>query len=183
MEKAIEAYGRHKNLKIAAAEVGIPWQKLYLILRKAGIPMVGDKLRYGSDRDKLAALAECEFHRLVPDAVSMNKIRWQAKYDFTVHGFRVDVKSSMPRRLNKKYSAESWAFSFKKQSLECDFICCFCVSHDRTINHVLLVPSEFFAGIQTVSVSCNGGSKWLDYTIAANDLSEFFAELKERAAA
>ena len=54
MEKAIEAYGRHKNLKIAAAEVGIPWQKLYLILRNAGVPVVGDKLRYGSDRDKLA---------------------------------------------------------------------------------------------------------------------------------
>lgn len=183
MDKAVEAYQRLKNLKLAAAEVGMPWQALYAHLKKAGVPVVGDKLRYGSDRDRLATLAEAEFWRLVPDAQPMNLIRWQAKYDFDVYGYKVDVKASMPRQLNKRYTAESWAFSFKKQTLICDFICCFCLSHERAIEHVLLVPSEFFAGIQTVSVSCKGGSKWLDYAVPAGDLAAFFADIAESKAA
>ena len=72
MSKEIEAYRKHKNLKIAARELGMAWQALYVILRKAGEPVTGDKLRYGSDRDKLGALAEAEFKRLVPFAQDLN---------------------------------------------------------------------------------------------------------------
>lgn len=171
------AYNRHKNLKIAADEIGIPWQTLYSRLKKQGVPVTGDKLRYGSDRDKLGALAESVFLALVPGAIPMNETRFQAKYDFDIYGYKIDVKASMPRILNKRYKAESWAFSFKRQSLVCDFICCFCMTHEKQISHVLLVPSEFFSGIQTVSVSCKGNSKWLDYSIPPQDLSTFFRSL------
>lgn len=177
MSKEVEIYRKHKNLKLAAAELGIAWQSLYVILRKIGEPVTGDKLKYGSDRDKLGALAESEFRRLVPLASNLNDVLHQAKYDFDVLGQKVDVKASRPHQLNKKYAALSWSFSFKKQTLICDFICCFCMREDKTIAHVLLVPSEFFKGLRTVSVSCAGASKWLDYAIAPNDLATFFTEI------
>lgn len=44
---AVEAYEKHKNLKLAAIEVGMPWQMLYVHLRKLGVPVTGDKARYG----------------------------------------------------------------------------------------------------------------------------------------
>ncbi len=173
----VETYRRIRNLKLAAAELGIPWQTLYVRLKKAGEPVTGDKLRYGNDRDKLSATAEAEFLRLVPKAKAMNAIRWQSKHDFEIGKLMVDVKASMPRQLNKKYAARSWSFSFKKQSMTCDFICCFCFDDDRSVRHILLVPSEFFTGLQTVSVSCGGQSKWLDYSIKPQDLAPFFKSL------
>lgn len=172
-----EAYAKHKNLKLAAAELGMPWQILYANLKKEGVDVTGDKLRYGSDRDKLSALAEDEFSRLVPSAKVMNQVRWQYPWDFEVGDLKIDVKASMPRQLNKKYPATSWAFSFKKQSLTCDFIVCFCFGVDKAIQRVLLVPKEFFMGLQTVSVSCEGNSKWLDYAVEPGDLSSFFSSL------
>lgn len=177
MSLIADAYNKHRNLKIAAAELGMPWQTLYVQLKKEGVAITGDKLRYGSDRDRLAALAESEFKRLVPSAHDMNTVSFQAKHDFEVSGIKVDVKASMPRQLDKRYPAKSWAFSFKKQSLVCDFICCFCMSEERAVQRILLVPQEFFEGLQTVSVSCNGHSKWLEYEVSPEELPGFFASL------
>jgi hypothetical protein len=177
MQNEIATYRKHKNLKLAASELGMPWQTLYVHLKNAGEPVTGDKLRYGTDRDRLGAMAELEFKRLVPNAVNANEFIHQAKYDFDVFDYKVDVKASRPRKLSKRYAAESWSFSFKKQSLVCDFMVCFCLDHDKQIEHVLLVPSEFFRGLQTVSVSRLGGSKWLDYSIDPNEMSAFFDAL------
>ena len=172
-----DAYAKHKNLKLAANEIGMVWQTLYVNLKKQGVAVIGDKLRYGSDRDKLAAMAEAEFLRLVPQADNINARRFQHKWDFDVGQLKVDVKAGMKRKMNKKYESLSWSFSFKKQSLICDFICCFCMADRHTIERILLVPKEFFAGLQTVSVSCVGYSKWHDYSIEANDLAAFFTAI------
>lgn len=174
-----QTYAKHRNLKLAAGELGIPWQSLYVKLKKAGVSVAGDKLRYGTDRDRLGAKAEAAFHELVPLAVNANASQFQAKVDFSVGGLTVDVKASMPRQLNKRFAALSWSFSIKKQTLVCDFVCCFCFASDGSIAHVLLVPSEFFAGLQTISVSCAGSSKWLDYEVKASDLAKFFSELTD----
>lgn len=172
------AYEKHKNLKLAASEIGIKWQTLYFRLKNQGVNVVGDKLKYGSDRDRLSSLAEAAFLKLVPSAVSMNSIKWQHKYDFKVNGHKVDVKSSMPRQLNKKYPSKSWAFNFKKQSLVCDFVCCFGMNENKELQKIILVPSEFFKGLSTVSISINGGSKWIDYEIDGGELEAFFHSLK-----
>ena len=177
MNQEVLAYRKHMNLKLAASELGVAWQSLYVRLKKLGEPVVGDKLRYGSDRDRLSAMAEANFLSLVPQAKALNKIFHQSKVDFDVAGHLVDVKASMPRQLSKKYEAESWSFSFKKQTLICDFICCFCMSESKEIERVLLVPKEFFAGLQTVSVSRSGTSKWLDYAIDTEALAKFFDDL------
>lgn len=179
MTPEVIAYEKHKNLKIAASEIGIKWQTLYSRLKNQGVSATGDKLRYGSDRDKLSAKAEDEFRLYVPSAKSMNDIRWQSKYDFSVNGHKVDVKCSMKRKLSSRYKNLSWAFSFKKQTLVCDFVCCFCLNENKDTEVVLLVPSEFFKGLQTVSVASSGNSKWLDYSIDPNELEEFFMSLKE----
>lgn len=168
------AYAKHKNLKLAAVDVGIKWQTLYCRLKNQGVQVVGDKSRYGSDRDKLSSLAESAFKRLVPSAVSMNEIQWQHKYDFLVNHKKVDVKCAKPKQHNKKTDSKRWSFSFKKQTMECDFICCFCMNDQKITEKILLVPSEFFKGLQTVSVACSGNSKWLDYEIHGNELEEFF---------
>ena len=172
-----DTYQRHMNIGVAAKELGICWQTLYLRLKKQGIPIIGDKLRYGSDRDKLGAYAEALFKKIVPSAVDNNLKKFQAKYDFDVAGHKVDVKAGKPRQLNKKFPQLAWSFSFKKQSLICDFIVCFCLNDDKTINKILLVPKEFFIGLQTVSVSMSGNSKWHDYSVEPKELSEFFQSL------
>lgn len=182
MSKFKEAYDKHKNLKLAADELGMQWQQLYVELKREGVAVTGDKLRYGSDRDKLAAKAESEFLRIIPSAKSMNDIEWQSKYDFEVGSMKVDVKASKPRQLNKKYPAKSWSFSIKKQRLVCDFIVCFCYNDDASIGQILLVPSEFFSGLQTVSVSCDGHSKWLAYAVTEDGLKHFFASMLDVAA-
>ena len=177
MNQEVIAYRKHMNLKLAADELGVAWQSLYVRLKKFGEPIIGDKLKYGSDRDRLGALAEKKFNDLVPFAINGNKTSFQSKYDFEVFGHKVDVKASKPHRLNAKYESLFWTFSFKKQTLICDFICCFCLNESSETENILLVPSEFFKGLQTVSVSRNGCSKWLDYSVKAEDLAVFFAEL------
>jgi hypothetical protein len=178
MNVEVECYRKHKNLKIAAQELGIPWQSLYVRLKKLGEPVTGDKLRYGTDRDRLGVLAEQEFKRLVPFAIDNNLSKFQANYDFTVGKFKIDVKASLPKQKHKRFAALSWSFSLKKQTLICDFVCCFCLSEEKEIEHILLVPSEFFKGIQTVSVSRKANSKWLDYSIPAESLLSFFSEMQ-----
>jgi len=175
-----EAYARHLNLKLAANDLKIPWQNLYVKLKNQGINVVGDKMKYGTDRDKLGALAEQYFKDIVPCATDMNKISFQSKYDFDVNGYKVDVKSSKPRQLNKRFSALSWSFSFKKQSMICDFFVCFCLSDQKSIEKILLVPSEFFKGLQTISVSVEGFSKWSDYSIKQDELEQFFKSLPKK---
>ena len=179
MDDCIQAYQRHMNLKLAANELGMQWQTLYSRLKKAGVRVVGDKLRYGSDRDRLAAMAESKFLELVPLAKNMNALEFQSKYDFMAGDFKVDVKAAKPTIGNAKLQAKRWAFSVKKQALICDFIVCFCFSENRELVHTLLIPSEFFQGLQTVSISCEGQSKWLDYVVPSESLHGFFEDMNQ----
>ena len=171
-----DAYAKHKNLKLAAIEIGMKWQTLYCRLKAQGVAVTGDKLRYGADRDKLGVYGEQLFQSIVPFAQNANNNQFQSKVDFDVNGLKVDVKAGMPRQLNKKFSALAWSFSFKRQTLHADFIVCFCLDEQKAIEHILLVPKEFFNGLQTVSVSRKGYSKWFDYKIEQHELLEFFKE-------
>jgi len=58
-------YRKHMNLKLAAEELGMVWQTLYVHLKKLGEPVIGDKNRYGSPSDKLSRMAEKLFQELV----------------------------------------------------------------------------------------------------------------------
>lgn len=173
-----ETYKKHMNLKLAANELGMPWQTLYVRLKKEGVPVVGDKARYGSDKDKLAKLSEDEFLRFVPDATNMNELEYQSKVDFWVGNVSVDVKSSKPYQKNKHITNKLfWSFSVQKQSFDSDFVCCFCFEHDNKLFNILLIPSEIFSGYKTITVPYKRKSKWNDYVINGKELKKFFEDI------
>ena len=177
-DDCIAAYRKHKNLKVAAYEVGIPWQTLYVRLVKAGEPVVGDKARYGSMSDKLGAKGERLFQELVPLAENNNDREFQAKCDFTVRGLSVDVKAAPPKQTNKKYKGRSWAFSISRQESVADFFVCFGFSDNREdVDSVFLLPGEIVRFMRTISISVAGDSKWKDYIIEKEELLEFFDSL------
>ncbi|TWH63856.1 hypothetical protein LX59_03020 [Azomonas agilis] len=179
-QSCIEAYRAHKNLKLAAQEVGIPWQTVYVHLRNAGEPVIGDKLRYGSDTDKLAARGEQMFASFVPEAHNSNSGKFQSKIDFLVQGYGVDVKTSKLKLSHKACKQRRWAFSLKKQEMLADFFVCFCLDEvgDQLLM-TLLVPGELIRRYQTISLSERGG-KWADYEISYNELRSFFKSLPSK---
>lgn len=176
-QRCVEAYRQHQNLKIAAQHVGIPWQTVYVHLRKAGEPVTGNKLKYGSETDRLAARAERMFLKLVPFAEDQNTRQFQSKVDFLVGGLGVDVKAS---RL-KVYSPKSsrWMYSIKKQEAIADFFVCIGFDQSATnVVSVLLVPGEIARMHTTISHSSRGG-KWADYLVQPDALAPFFRSLIE----
>lgn len=170
-EMCVDAYRNHKNLKLAAAEISIPWQTVYWHLRKAGEPVAGDKARYGSETDRLAVKAERRFLEIAPHAIDQNRHTFQSKFDFLVHGHRVDVKSSRLLR-------GGWMFSLKKQEMVADFFVCF--GYDELGNDVqttLLLPGELIRHYSTVRL--NGSGKWAQYQVDFDGLRRFMASLSE----
>jgi hypothetical protein len=178
-ELCIASYEKHKNLKIVGSELNIPWQTVYVFLRNAGVPVTGDKLRYGSDSDRLAASAERSFLELVPRAVDQNRNKFQSKIDFTVNGYGVDVKAAN-RKVIGKSKVGTWPFSIKKQEIFADFFVCFAMDNDGKIKHTLLIPAELSKNYSTIRIgdgekSING--KWWDYLIDKDKISDFFDSL------
>jgi hypothetical protein len=180
-QKCVEAYARLKSLHAVGAETGISWQMVYVHLKKAGVTVTGDKEKYGSDKDKLAAKAEADFQLLVPYAENQNKKMFQPKIDFLVNGFGVDVKAS---RLNKGFHKSKvlrWAFSCKKQEACADFIVCFGYKDDDYA--IFLIPGELIRKYQSVSISPSSKGKWAKFAVSPQDLKSFFDALKESKAA
>lgn len=178
VERSVESYQRHKNLKLAAAELGVPWQTVYVHLRKAGVPVTGDKARYGSETDLLAAKAEHLFADLVPGAVDQNREEWQPKVDFVIGSVTADVKASRLNRANKNFPSRRWMFSVKKQELLADFFVCaaFDVAGEAVVKW-LVIPAEIARNYQTINLPENGG-KWHDYEVPAGEIGQFFDAIK-----
>lgn len=175
-QKAIESYSRLKNLKLVGEEIGIPWQNVYIHLRNNNVNVTGDKSRYGSDKDRLAAKAEKLFKAIVPFADDQNETKYQSKFDFMVKGNKVDVKASTLKQSSKRFPAKRWMFSVKKQELIADYLACFAFIDDDNYRF-LLIPGEFIRHYQTISISCAGNSKWDQFAIDPKDVSQFFTDL------
>tara|TARA_R110002153_G_scaffold53726_5_gene149582 strand:- start:6098 stop:6682 length:585 start_codon:yes stop_codon:yes gene_type:complete len=180
-----DTYDKHKHLKNAAEELGIKWQTLYWHLAKANHPVLGDKERYGSDTDKLAERTETLFQKTVPLAKNNNLSSFQAKMDFIVGTYKVDVKASTKKdgykNNPKKNAALRWAFSSRVQEDIADFIVCYCYEGLDCLNFgnvekILLIPKEMFKNKQSISVSCSK-SKWYDFEVTSSELSEFFEDI------
>lgn len=182
-------YDKYKNLKLAAVELGIKWQSLYVYLKEVNHPVTGDKERYGSDSDKMAKAIEDRFQNLVPYAKDNNKDKFQAKMDFDVRGYQVDIKSSTKKDGYKnnphKGVALRWAFSVKVQEkVELDYMVLYCMSGTECTNYgeperILLIPKEFVKNKQSLSVSCRS-SKWYDFEVTETELESFFYDLEPK---
>jgi hypothetical protein len=184
-EELYSKYMEYKNLKLAAKDLNMPWQTLYWNLKKLGYDVMGDKKKYGSANDKLAAHAENYFNQLVPHAINQNVKRFQSKFDFKVGEYKVDVKSSTRKIQNSNRQNTSgyqrWMFGLKDHQYQCDFLACVCYSGKDTeefgeVEKILLIPKEFFQNYQTISVACTK-SKWDDFSISQEGLSTFFSGL------
>lgn len=173
----VESYARLKNLKMVENETGIKWQTVYYHLKKSGVEVVGDKKKYGSETDKFAARAESAFLELVPDAVDMNRKKFQSKYDFDVFGLKVDVKASQLRKGDKEGKYKRWAFSIKKQRLFADFMVCFCFSGEDIVK-TIFIPCDICRNHGTISIGERGG-KWDAFCIDKNDISNSLKLLSE----
>jgi hypothetical protein len=176
-QRCAESYEKHKHLKIVGEDVGIPWQTVYVHLRQMGVPVTGDKMAYGSPTDKLACLGEQIFHQLVPVAIDKNKQKFQAKVDFQVSGWLVDVKTSKRKKINKKYNSKAWSFCIRKQNIEADFFVCLGLDEERTLEKIFLIPAEMVRGKQSISIPISMRSKWAAFVLTEDELPEFFSQL------
>lgn len=172
-----ESYSKHNNLKLAADELGMGWQNLYYHLKKNGVSVVGDKTKYGSASDKLAAKAELLFSKIVPYATNNNEKTFQAKIDFYVNDLKIDIKSSELHFSSKKFKSKRWAFSLKRQEMFADFFVAFGYEGEKVT--IFLFPSEIIKHYQTISINPYGQSKWLQYMVTEPDLLEFFNNFSE----
>ena len=159
--------------------MGIPWQTVYWRLKREGVEVVGDKNRYGSATDRVGLIGEKLFGADCPSAVDNNHKKYQPKYDFTVGGYRIDVKTSFLNNTKGRVAGKiypRWSFNCKVQQ-NADFLVCYCLDGDSlgfTVEHVLLIPREFVEGKQTISVSLNR-SKWLDFRVDREVLKGYFS--------
>lgn len=179
----VETYRELKNLKLVGDQLGIAWQRVYILLRRADEPVTGDKARYGSRGDRLAAKAERWFQDLVPSADDLNHEKFQAKIDFRVAGQGVDVKVASVRP--SKTGVRGWCWCLKKQERIADYFVCIALSDDGlgdelNIANILLIPGEAARHYQTLRASEYKGAlrgKWWDFLISADDLRSFFEEI------
>lgn len=177
----VERYRELRNLKLVGDAVGMPWQTVYVRLKRIGEPVIGDKARYGSDRDRLAARGERWFKRVIPEAEDQNANQFQAQVDFVVSGRGVDVKTSRPRRSPR--GVLQWLWSIKKQEAVADFFVCLALTgreDDAGVYKALLIPGELARRYQTLRASHDGlamRGRWSDYAMSSGELRAFFTEL------
>lgn len=181
-QACISSYGKLKNLKLVGDELGIAWQTVYVHLRKAGVPVTGDKARYGCAKDRLAAFTERLFAEDVPHAKDSNATQFQASIDFDVGGWSVDVKAATLLAWQK--DSARWGFSINKQKDKADFFVLYALdsAESRNVVHVFLMPNEIATARTTISIPASMKSKWADYEIKRDDLAGFFALLPQREA-
>jgi hypothetical protein len=187
-DEKINVYRKYRNLKLAAQEIGIAWQSLYVYLVKKGEPVIGDKKRYGSTKDKLASKFESRFRGVVPFAIENNSTKYQAKIDFFVGDYSVDVKVSSlqlggKQPSGKKFTAR-WSYCISKQKQVADFFVLYALGSDESVSHVFLIPKEIAITSTTISIPLSMNSKWSEYELIEPELFTFFNELtgKEQAA-
>lgn len=177
VEVMIASYDKHKSLKVVSEDTGIPWQTVYWHLKRVGVQVTGDKRRYGSDKDKMAAKYEDIFLATVPYATPNNSTEFQSKYDFSIGSVNIDVKSATLSNSSNRAGRinNRWSFSISKD-VGADYLVLYCLNGDvmdNCIHKILLIPNEFSSDKQTISVSPNH-SKWFEFEVSSGELRDFF---------
>lgn len=181
VDKMVSLYQEIKNLKLVGKEMDIPWQTVYWWLKKEGVSVSGNKSLYGGTKDQIGLIGERLFRKSFPDAEDQNDKSYQPLFDFMLRGLKIDIKTSFPRDSKARGSKVlyRWGFNTKRQQ-SADYIICYCMSGDfenYELAKILLIPNEFINNIQTVSVSCQGFSKWLEFEITEDELKSFMDSL------
>ncbi|OTO02217.1 hypothetical protein [Enterococcus sp. 5B3_DIV0040] len=163
-------------------ETRMPAFRLQILLAKAGVLKIQDKINYGTKAQKLGGLAEQRFHELVPKAIDANKLfkKNYPGYDFVVGNLTIDVKfSSIYSRKNTEY--EYWGV----KTSGCQD--CLVVFLERNAGdemndpYILFIPMSFIdEGQRNIHISRNG--VWLkEFAVYPDELARIiddYAELK-----
>lgn len=179
----IESYGRLKNLKLVGEELRIPWQTVYVHLKKSGVKVTGDKARYGSATDRISVIGERRFKHSVPIAIDNNDLAYQATVDFTIGTIKIDIKTARIKRRKHNRTAKPlspiWGFCINKQLDIADFFVFYALDESNQVKHVFLMPNEVVTSCSTISVPESLASKWADYEVNESDLLPFFKAISE----
>ena len=168
-------YEELPNIKLVADKTGIKWQTVYWYLKKAGVEVKGDKAIYGSTKDKFAHKGEEYIQKILPSAINQNLYSFQPKVDFVIGYKSFEIKSS---KLTTTKNLR-WSFSLKKQKKIADYFILLAFDPEgKDVNHHFMIPNELLTdNLQTISISKNiNHSKWSDFLIPKEDLTEFFEE-------
>lgn len=172
----IESYRKHQNIKLTCMETGCSPYTAFIILKKTGLLSIQEKISYGTPSSKNGAMAEDEFQRLVPRAVSANRVVQNncPSFDFMVGETSIDVKYAALRR-NGNYG---WSMCGKKL-LKPDFVVVFLA--EKTLlqdgYRILLLPEAMFPDNNSMSLSKNNTSnRLLDFEIQPQDLQDALLE-------
>ncbi|MDR2733395.1 MAG: hypothetical protein LBC99_01980 [Spirochaetota bacterium] len=179
-EGVLRAYAELGALREACERTGCPPYIAYIWLKKARALKPDEATRYGTDGAKLGALAEKEFQRLVPEAMSANGQLQKncPSFDFDIRGITVDVKYSSIT------SRGAWQFvTAKHKELKPDFFAVFCALTEKGLDggyRLFLIPAEFTDNTMKICFTPgNEKNPVFDYEVEPRNLAKTFALMAE----
>lgn len=146
-QSVIEAYQRLGNVRATCAETGVSPYVAVIWLTQAKVLKPSDSSRYGCASSRRGALAEQEFQRLVPQAISANRnvAEHTPGFDFMLGELTIDVKFTSPSPTDGKWR---WRMPGNK-ALQPDFVVVFLSNDSETLAagyRMLLLPVVLFPG-------------------------------------
>jgi len=176
-EQVIHQYQRLGNIAAVCLETGCPPYIAYKWLKIGKVLKTNEAARYGTNGQRQGALAELEFQRLVPFAMSTNR-ELQANcpaFDFDINGTTVDVKFSSLTGTGRYVFRTA-----QTKLLRPDWYCAFLADPElqELVSgryRVVVIPDEAVQSVKSVSLAKTGGRYW-DFEINPKDLAGFFRE-------
>ncbi|MEY4910097.1 MAG: hypothetical protein RL260_3815 [Pseudomonadota bacterium] len=187
-QKFFDHYAASGDMRAAAAEAGISTLLGFKLLKMSGAMLVSDRLKFGSAGQKLGALAEVEFQRLVPNAKQMNtNERQHPGFDFLAGSNRVDVKASSIRK------SGGWIFTLNAMPARgygADYYVLIAALAGQTLSagyDMYIIPAEMFSASPIGSVCIRQNKKvahWAcEFLCSPDDAAAFFADVQIACAA
>lgn len=180
-EQVLEAYRRIGTVKGVCDQTGCPPYIATIWLKKARLLTPKDNQSYGTKSSKNGALAEAEFQRLVPEAVSANTHIQENNpvFDFMIGDLTVDIKySSLWKTVGK------WGFrTALDKAFAPDLYCAFLATQNSGKlsdgYHILLIPSDLADGKSITLTPSNQGSPWWQFAVAPDQLRAALLEMAD----
>jgi hypothetical protein len=170
----VRLYREHGRLKSVANELECSIYSVALALKKAGEPIIWDRLRHGSDRVQFATKVENIFRRLVPSAICNEDSVFNSPVDFRSNGLEIEVKAA--RSKNKPHCRGLyWIFDVSRQRYKADAFALF--GYHKEFSRLYLIPSSKLT-TRSVQIPIFGHSKWKQFEVSHGSLAESIENLK-----
>jgi hypothetical protein len=164
------------NFPLTQNQTQLPAYRLQILLAKAGVLKIQDKINYGTKSQKLGGLAEQRFQELVPKAINANKYFQKNNpcFDFVLDHLTIDVKySSLHINSQRK---EYWSI---RTTGDQDCIVVFFEKQAGTeMNdpYVLFIPMSFIKEKQTNIHISKNGIWFTSFKVEPNELASIIED-------